>query len=115
MQRVQPQAKLITVVRGLIFDVAVDLRPGSPSFGHWDGFYLSDENHHQLYLPEGYAHGYCVLSEQADVLYQCSDYYHPDSEVCISWNDPKLNIDWPVREPILSEKDAVGISLEEFA
>lgn len=115
LQRVQPQAKLISVVRGSVFDVAVDVRPGSPTFGQWRGFLLNDENHHQLYVPVGFAHGYCVLSEVADILYQCSDYYHPASQVCIRWDDPQIGVQWPVQEPTLSDQDARGICLSQFA
>ncbi|ODT67387.1 dTDP-4-dehydrorhamnose 3,5-epimerase [bacterium SCN 62-11] len=115
LQKVQPQAKLVSVVRGAIFDVAVDVRPQSPTFGQWRGFRLDDENHHQLYIPIGFAHGYCVLSEEADILYQCSDYYHPGSEVSILWNDSDIGIEWPVSDPILSQKEALGIPLQEYA
>lgn len=115
LQKVRPQAKLISVVRGAIFDVAVDVRVGSSTFGQWRGFQLNDENHDQLFVPVGFAHGYCVLSEEADVLYQCSDYHHPASEVCIRWDDPDIGIDWPVGNPILSERDTQGMSLAQFS
>ncbi len=103
----RPQAKLIYVTYGEIYDVAVDIRQGSPTFGQWVGHHLSATNHHQLFIPEGFAHGFYVLSERADVIYKCSDVYVPGDEFGIAWNDPQLNIDWPLGgEPIISEKDA---------
>ncbi len=100
-----PQAKLIQVVSGEIFDVAVDLRPGSASFGKWTGIYLSDENKRQVFIPEGFAHGFCVLSEFALFCYKCSDFYAPDHEGGILWSDPDIGIEWPVETPIISDKD----------
>lgn len=100
------QGKLICVVRGEIFDVAVDIRLGSPSFGKWFGCQLSEENHRQLFIPKGFAHGFCVLSEEADVIYKCTDFYRPDDEYGIRWDDPQIGIAWKVKEPVLSEKDA---------
>lgn len=105
-QSQQPQAKLISVIRGEVFDVAVDIRVGSPTFGQWISRTLSEENHVQLFIPVGFAHGFCVLSDEVDFLYQCSDYYHPQSEVGIQWNDPEIGIAWPEKNPILSDKDA---------
>lgn len=99
------QGKLVYVPRGAVFDVAVDIRRGSPSFGKWVGVVLSDENHRQLYIPPGFAHGYCVLSEEADFCYKCTDYYHPEAEIGIRYDDPNINIDWPSKEPIVSAKD----------
>jgi len=102
-----PQGKLIYVPRGKIFDVAVDIRRGSPTFGQWVGIYLSDENHQQLYIPPGFAHGFCILSDTADVIYKCTDFYHPDDDYGILWNDPAIGIQWPLEgAPVLSEKDA---------
>jgi dTDP-4-dehydrorhamnose 3,5-epimerase len=99
------QAKLVTVLRGEVFDVAVDIRLGSPTFGKWVGEVLSDRNHRQLYIPEGFAHGFCVLSEEADFIYKCTDFYAPKDDHGIIWSDPVIGIEWPVKKPILSEKD----------
>ncbi|GAA4427837.1 dTDP-4-dehydrorhamnose 3,5-epimerase [Bremerella cremea] len=100
-----PQGKLINVIQGEVFDVAVDLRTDSPTFGQWVGAHLSEENKHQLYVPPGMAHGYCVLSESADFLYKCTEVYHPEDEEILKWNDPDVAIDWPIDNPILSDKD----------
>ncbi|MCB1949860.1 dTDP-4-dehydrorhamnose 3,5-epimerase [Nitrosomonas sp.] len=109
----QPQGKLVRVVAGEVFDVAVDLRRSSPTFGHWVGEILNAENKKQLWVPAGFAHGFVVLSDYADFLYQTTDYWAPQYERCIIWNDPALNIDWPIDgEPILSEKDMQGLLLE---
>lgn len=99
------QGKLIGAVRGAIFDVAVDIRKGSPTFGQWVGEVLSDENHHLLYLPPGFAHGFCVLSDIADVVYQVTAAYAPDHDTGILWNDPDIGIEWPVAAPKLSARD----------
>ena len=99
------QAKLVQVITGEIFDVAVDIRQDSPTFGKWTGFHLSDRNRHQLFIPQGFAHGFCVLSEIAHFLYKCSDFFAPDQERGILWSDPDIGIDWPVEHPIISEKD----------
>lgn len=105
-QLIQPQGKLVWAARGRMFDVAVDIRRGWPTFGRWVGFILDDIDHRQLYIPPGFAHGFCVLSEEADFLYKCTDYYHPSSEQGILWNDPAIGIAWPIQEPSLSDKDA---------
>jgi len=100
-----PQAKLVQALTGEIFDVAVDIRPQSPTFGKWSGALLSEENKRQLFIPGGFAHGFCVLSESAHVAYKCSDYYNPEDEGGILWSDPAVAIDWPVKNPTLSDKD----------
>ena len=100
------QAKLVQVLQGEVFDVAVDIRMGSPSFGKWCGSRLSAENKRQMFIPAGFAHGFCVLSQTALFHYKCSEYYAPDCETGLLWNDPDLGIDWPVKKPILSDKDA---------
>ncbi len=108
----QPQGKLVRVTLGEVFDVAVDIRRSSPTFGKWVGAHLSAENKHQLWVPEGFAHGFVVLSEVAEFLYKTTDYYAPEHERCIAWNDETLNIGWPVAgQPILSGKDAQGLPL----
>ena len=104
-QSPQAQAKLVQVIAGAIFDVAVDVRVGSPTFGQWDGVTLSRANKRQVYVPQGFAHGFCVLSESAHVAYKCSDYYNPKDEGGILWSDPAVAIDWPVKNPTLSDKD----------
>jgi dTDP-4-dehydrorhamnose 3,5-epimerase len=105
----QPQGKLVRVVSGEVFDVAVDLRKNSPTFGMWVGEYLSAENKKQFWVPEGFGHGFVVLSETAEFLYKTTDYYAPEYERCVIWNDPTLNIAWPIAgEPELSEKDKQG-------
>lgn len=110
----QPQGKLVRVVRGAVFDVAVDVRRGSPTFGQWVGCELSEDNHRQFWVPAGFAHGFMVLSESADFLYKTTDYYAPQHECCIAWNDPAIGIDWPSGlQPLLSTKDQAGVRLEE--
>ena len=104
----QPQGKLVRVVRGAVFDVAVDIRKGSPTFGQWVGEELSEDNHRQLWVPPGFAHGFVVLSDAAEFLYKTTDYYASQFERCIMWNDPTLDIDWPTQLPILSDKDSKG-------
>jgi dTDP-4-dehydrorhamnose 3,5-epimerase len=107
----QPQGKLVRVVRGRVFDVAVDIRRSAPTFGHWVGMELSEENQRQLWVPPGFAHGFLVLSESADFLYKTTDYYAPEHERCIAWNDPQLAIAWPDNiSPRLSAKDAAALS-----
>lgn len=104
-QLLHPQGKLVYVISGEIFDVAVDIRRGSPSFGKWTGVHLSAENKYQLYIPEGFAHGFLVLSETADVLYKCTELYTPDDDYGILWSDHTINITWQSSSPILSKKD----------
>ncbi len=108
------QGKLVTALSGQIFDAAVDIRKGSPTFGKWISVVLSEENHHQLYVPPGFAHGFIVLSEEATVLYKVSEYWRPDCERTLLWNDPDLGIQWPISIPILSDKDAKGMKLAEM-
>ena len=109
----QPQGKLVRVVQGAVFDVAVDIRKSSPTFGQWVGEVLSEENHCQLWVPPGFAHGFFVLSESAEFLYKTTDYYAPQFERCIAWNDPVIGIEWPhlAQAPVLSAKDQQGVQL----
>lgn len=100
-----PQCKLVYVLSGEIYDIVVDIRHGSPTFGRWMSVLLSSDNKKQVYIPDGYAHGFCVLSNTADVMYKCTDLYAPGDDFGVLWSDPALGIDWPVDEPILSEKD----------
>jgi len=109
-----PQGKLVQVATGSVFDVAVDIRVNSPTFGQWYGCVLSEENHHQLWIPPKFAHGFCVLSDTADFFYKCTDYYHPEDEGGLLWNDPKVGIDWPLAEPLLSEKDKLYSCLSQI-
>jgi dTDP-4-dehydrorhamnose 3,5-epimerase len=109
-----PQGKLVTVLAGEIYDVAVDVRKSSPTFGKWIGRTLSAENRHALYIPPGFAHGFHVLSESADVFYKCTDLYHPEHERTLLWNDSEVGVDWSLTdEPLLSEKDQSGLSLSD--
>ncbi|ELB2850616.1 dTDP-4-dehydrorhamnose 3,5-epimerase, partial [Vibrio alginolyticus] len=108
------QGKLVRVISGEVFDVAVDIRRDSSTFGQWVGVYLSAENKRQLWVPEGFAHGFYVTSEEAEFVYKCTDYYNPNAEHTILWNDPEVDIKWPIMTlPILSEKDIVGKRLNE--
>ena len=110
-QKDYPQGKLVRATRGVVFDVAVDVREGSPTFGRWVGYELSEENFRLLYIPVGFVHGFCVLSETADVEYKCTDFYRPGDELGGAWNDPEIGIDWPVEQPLLSENDAANPAL----
>ena len=112
----QPQGKLVRVTSGMVFDVAVDIRRSSPTFGHWVGVELTADNHRQLWVPAGMAHGFVVLSESADFLYKTTDYYAPEHERCIAWDDPDIAVDWPlaahgIDAPQLSDKDRAGVRL----
>lgn len=112
----QPQGKLVRVVRGAVFDVAVDIRKSSPSFGQWVGVELTEDNYRQVWVPPGFAHGFYALSDSADFLYKTTDYYVPDFERSLAWNDPKLAIAWPIdneEQPIISAKDKQGASLAD--
>jgi dTDP-4-dehydrorhamnose 3,5-epimerase len=116
-QMIQTQGKLVRVATGSVFDVVVDVRSGSPSFGQWFGTELNDDNFKMMYVPPGFAHGFIVLSETADFIYKCTDYYHPESEQVIAWDDPDLNIDWPIAEIAekisLSDKDKQNVKLKD--
>lgn len=112
----QPQGKLVRVTHGEVFDVAVDIRKGSATFGQWVGVRLSAENLRMLWIPAGFAHGFLVLSDMADLLYKCTDYYAPEHERCIRWDDPEIGIDWPlgdIKAPVLSAKDSHGSWLKD--
>lgn len=113
-QKSHPQGKLVSVSLGAVFDVAVDIRPDSPTFGRWYGAELTAENQHQLWVPPGLAHGFVVTSERAHFHYKCTDYYHPEDEGSIRWNDPILAIRWPVDQPRLSDKDMEAPLFTEF-
>ncbi len=115
-QTENPQGKLVRVVAGAVFDVVVDIRPDSPTYGRWIGEALSVDNQRQLWIPPGLAHGFLVLSESADFLYKTTAYYHPASERCLAWNDPTVAIDWPLgdKPPLVSEKDAKGFHLNQL-
>lgn len=113
-QRTRPQGKLVGVARGSVFDVAVDIDPASPTCGRHVGVELSDANHLQLWIPPGYAHGFCVLSEVADFVYKCTDYYRPEDEGGLAWNCPRLGIPWPIDAPLLSAKDQCYPGLDQL-
>ncbi|WP_411195520.1 dTDP-4-dehydrorhamnose 3,5-epimerase [Raoultella planticola] len=113
-QTQNPQGKLVRVVRGTVFDVAVDIRPESQTFGQWEGVILSEENKTQFWVPPGLAHGFVVLSDIADFEYKCTDYYNPACEGCLIWSDPEINIEWPIASPLLSDKDKQGKTLKEL-
>jgi dTDP-4-dehydrorhamnose 3,5-epimerase len=114
-QKQYPQGKLVSVTHGVVFDVAVDIRKDSPSYGQWVGITLSAEEHQQFYIPPGFAHGFCVLSEFADFHYKCTDYYHPEDEGCIRWDDPDIGIEWPISNPTLSNKDVNAPCLKDLS
>jgi dTDP-4-dehydrorhamnose 3,5-epimerase len=110
-----PQGHLVYVTRGEIFDVGLDLRRNSPAFGKWFGKRLSAENHEQLFFPAGVAHGFCALSDEIEILYKCTDYYHPNDEGGVLWNDPDIGILWPVKEPIIKESDSCFSCLKDIS
>lgn len=114
LQNPHPQGKLVSVLHGSVYDVAVDVRPDSPHFGQWMGMELSAENGRRLYVPPGFAHGFVVTAEQATFLYKCTDFYAPAGEISIRWDDPDLDIRWPVDVPVLSEKDSAAPLLREI-
>ncbi|MDM8568681.1 dTDP-4-dehydrorhamnose 3,5-epimerase [Thiotrichales bacterium HSG1] len=105
-QKQYPQGKLVSVTQGVVFDVAVDIRQNSPTYGQWEGIILTAEEHTQFYVPPGLAHGFCVMSDVASFHYKCTEYYHPEDEGCIRWDDPDIDIKWSVSKPTLSDKDA---------
>lgn len=115
LQQPFAQGKLVQAIVGEVFDVAVDVRVGSPTFGRWVGATLSETNKHQLYVPPGFAHGFCVTSEHALFAYKCTDLYHPEAECSVAWNDPDIGIEWPVKEPRLSPKDSAALRLRDIA
>ena len=114
LQNPNPQGKLVTVLKGEVFDVAVDIRLGSPTFGQWAGVVLSGENKKQFYIPPGFAHGFVVTSEEALFSYKCTDFYEPKAEISLLWNDPDVGIDWPIKDPALSAKDVQGLRLKDI-
>lgn len=114
-QNPRPQGKLISVLQGEVYDVVVDIRSGSSTFGEWEGTVLSAENARQLYVPEGFAHGFVVTSDEALFHYKCTDFYHPEAEGVIRWDDPQLGIDWPVDDPIVSERDQAASLLADLS
>ncbi|HVZ35223.1 MAG TPA: dTDP-4-dehydrorhamnose 3,5-epimerase [Polyangiaceae bacterium] len=114
LQEPHGQGKLVTVLEGEVFDVAVDVRMGSPYFGRWVAAWLSAQNHHQMYIPPGFAHGFCVTSEHALFSYKCTELYHPESELGVAYNDPELAITWPVATPLVSGKDQQNAPLSQI-
>ncbi len=113
-QNPKPQGKLLQVLQGEVFDVAVDIRRSSPTFGKWHGLVLSSENKRQFYIPSGFAHGFLVLSETALFHYKCTDFYSPRDEMALRWDDPDIGIEWPLTEPLVSERDAKGLRLRDL-
>jgi dTDP-4-dehydrorhamnose 3,5-epimerase len=113
-QRNYPQGKIVKASRGEILDVIVDLRKDSPTYGTWESFKLSEQNKLQVWIPPGLAHGFLVMSDSADFEYKCTEYYHPEDQNCLMWNDPEVAIDWPINDPILSENDKRGLSLKDL-
>ena len=112
-QLTQPQGKLVRVARGAVYDVAVDVRAGSPNFGQWYGTTLDEQSMRMMYVPPGFAHGFVVLTDSADFIYKCTDYYHPESEQGILWNDPDIGIQWPLSDVLLSDKDRTNPQLRD--
>ena len=113
-QKNYPQGKIVSASRGEILDVIVDLRKDSPTYGTWESFRLSEKNKLQVWIPPGFAHGFLVVSDSADIDYKCTEYYHPEDELCLMWNDPEVAIDWTINDPILTEKDKKGLSLKDL-
>lgn len=113
-QEPNPQGKLVSVLRGEVWDVAVDVRAGSPTFGRWTGYTLSEENGWQLWIPPGFAHGFVVTGDEALFAYKCTDVYRPEAEATVLWNDPELGIEWPVGDALVSDRDARGVRLRDL-
>ncbi len=113
-QKNYPQGKIVKASRGEILDVVVDLRKDSPTYGTWESFRLSEKNKLQVWIPPGFAHGFLVMSDSADFEYKCTEYYHPEDELCLMWNDPEVAIDWTINEPIVTGKDKKGLSLKDL-
>ena len=113
-QKNYPQGKIVKASRGEILDVVVDLRKDSPTYGTWESFRLSEKNKLQVWIPPRFAHGFLVMSDSADIDYKCTEYYHPEDELCLMWNDPEVAIDWTINDPILTEKDKKGLSLKDL-
>ena len=113
-QKNYPQGKIVKASRGEILDVVVDLRKDSPTYGTWESFRLSEKNKLQVWIPPGFAHGFLVMSDSADIDYKCTEYYHPEDELCLMWNDPEVAINWTINDPILTEKDKKGLSLKDL-
>ena len=113
-QKNYPQGKIVKASRGEILDVVVDLRKDSPTYGTWESFRLSEKNKLQVWIPPGFAHGFLVMSDSADIDYKCTEYYHLEDELCLMWNDPEVAIDWTINDPILTEKDKKGLSLKDL-
>ena len=113
-QKNYPQGKIVKASRGEILDVVVDLRKDSPTYGTWESFRLSEKNKLQVWIPPGFAHGFLVMSDSADINYKCTEYYHLEDELCLMWNDPEVAIDWTINDPILTEKDKKGLSLKDL-
>ncbi len=114
LQHPYDQGKLVMAITGRIFDVAVDVRVGSPTFGKWISAELTEENHRQLYIPPGFAHGFCVMSDTAHVLYKCTELYHPEAELGVAFDDPDIGVAWPISEPLVSEKDRAAARLRDI-
>jgi dTDP-4-dehydrorhamnose 3,5-epimerase len=113
-QKNYPQGKIVSASRGEILDVIVDLRKDSPTYGTWESFRLSEKNKLQVWIPPRFAHGFLVVSDSADIDYKCTEYYHPEDELCLMWNDPEVAIDWTINDPILTEKDKKGLFLKDL-
>jgi len=114
LQKTRPQGKLVSCIRGEVYDVAVDINPKSETYGQYVGLMLTEENQRQLWIPPGYAHGFCVITDEADFMYKCTEYYLPQDEIGYRWDDEYFNIEWPIKDPIISEKDAKYLKIGEI-